>query len=72
MNRESDLEVLQEAKPFLRSAVALLLYLRFGSRCAPDRSDMAPRTMQEIELGRSYEIADMFLALLEADMEKEP
>ncbi len=54
-NRPDDLEMLQDAKPFLRSILAFLLYLRFGQNTT--------------EAG--YPMADYFLSRLEADLEKE-
>ncbi len=53
-NRADDLEMLQEAKPFLRSILAFLVNLRYE------------QTVEE-----SYAEADMFLAQLEADLEKD-
>lgn len=52
---ESDLETLQKGKPYLRSIVALVLHLRFGSML----------TVQD-----AYVKADMFLKQLERDVKE--
>jgi hypothetical protein len=49
----ADLEAIREARPYLRSAIALLIYLRFGAEPLP----------------QIYETADQFLDQLEKDVE---
>lgn len=57
MNRKDDLATLQDAKPFLRSAIALAIFLRRG----------ADHEYPDFE----YQTADRFIARLEADLTKE-
>jgi hypothetical protein len=49
-----DLAVLQQARPYIRSTLAFLLYLRNGIGS---------------DLGEIYSIADQFIEVLEHDME---
>lgn len=62
MNREEDRENLAEARPYIRSVVALVLFMRFA------RTDESPRTEQDL-VDAAYVTADRFLAQLEKDLE---
>ena len=54
MNRKADLEVLESAKPFVRGAVALLIFLVKGK--AKEQIDAC------------YEAADIFIGQVERDL----
>lgn len=62
MKREDDREVLQHARPFIRSIAAFLLYLRFGT---PNESGPAA-----YDAGRAHDQADGFLDRLDKDLKK--
>ena len=54
MNRVSDLSTLEEAKPFIRSLAAFVIYLRYGP------------ILRDVK--RAYSDADLFLAQLKEDL----
>lgn len=56
MNRAGDLKTLQEARPYIRSALAFLVFMRLGI-CEND--------------AQYYETADVFLNQLERDLRGE-
>ena len=60
MPRLDDLEDLKQAEPFVRSALAFMLFLRFGAPGA---------VRQEVSFNFCYELADLFLASLKTDLE---
>ena len=63
MPNKSDLETLAAGKPFIRSILAFLLYLRFGG----------PTTSAKpcnYNIGEAYCEADHFLDNLEKDVQK--
>lgn len=51
--RKDDRELMSDARPFVRSGVALALYLRFGNGLTP---------------ASCYDFADMFLRQLDKDL----
>ena len=51
-------EDLRQAKPYLRSAIALLIYLRYGINCSTTLVDDC------------YKTADKFVAALERDVKE--
>lgn len=55
MNRPEDLKTLEEGKPFIRSVVAFILYLRFGSTWPIDSC---------------YRKADEFIGALKNDLKE--
>ena len=63
MNRQDDRKVLDEARPFVRSILAFLLYLRFGG------PPTAPKPAN-YNIGEAYCEADHFLDRLGKDLEK--
>lgn len=55
MSKESDLKVLEEAEPIVRTVLAILFYLRFGGRTDKWHVDQA------------YGLADEFIVMLKED-----
>lgn len=55
----TDLEVIQKARPYIRSIAALVVYLSRRHDASAD------------ELSRCYRTADEFIAFLENDVQKE-
>jgi hypothetical protein len=60
---KQDLETLKAGKPYLRSILAFLIYMRFGS--IPDKDE----GMGEKPLQGAYALADYFLNQLKKDVE---
>jgi len=60
--KSTDLATLQKARPYLRSAMAFMLYLRFGA--GHKEGSMG------IKIQRAYDLANEFLNELTADVEK--
>lgn len=63
MDRPDDREVLKNARPFIRSIAAFLLYLRFGG--PPTANHQC-----NYSIGEAHAEADTFLDRLDKDLEK--
>lgn len=62
--KQDDMETLAQATPYLRSALAFLVYLRFGKR-----ADSHLVTV-DAEMAVAYATADGFIGKLTGDMER--
>lgn len=62
-DREDDREVVQQAKPFIRSIAAFLLYLRFGSPAHEENPNVFCYTV-----AKAHDDADRFLKVLDEDL----
>lgn len=58
MSKPDDLDVLQAAKPFVRSILAFILFIRFAQ----------PGTNEKELVNASYDTADTFINKLENDI----
>jgi hypothetical protein len=63
MNRQDDREILKNARPFIRSIAAFLLYLRFGG--PPTANHQC-----NYNIGEAHAEADSFIDRLEMDLDK--
>lgn len=63
-DRQDDLDTLDKGRPYLRSTLAFLVYLRFGRR-----ADSRLVTV-DAEMAVAYATADGFIGKLTGDMER--
>jgi hypothetical protein len=63
MNRDDDREILKNARPFIRSVAAFLLYLRFGGPATANHQC-------NYNIGEAHVEADHFLDRLDKDLGK--
>lgn len=62
MKRQDDLATLNAAKPFMRSVLAFIIYLRYGSPL------VMPEDLRPKGFAIAYAIADHFIGQLEKDL----
>lgn len=63
IDRDADRESLAMGKPFIRSAVALALYLRFGTPHLSTSPNVAT-----YNIGRAHDDAEEFVRVLDEDL----